>query len=230
MEPLLGSQVRSQLSTHARSTRHRINSMRIATVIYDRSTWDAYLGPSIAGLSESVPVLAVNNAQNSVSTNIAQIYNTLLSIDGPDITAFMHPDVTFGSDFAREVQDSISLLQERRWGALGIVGRSDGGDYVWGSGVDVPTEVSTLDSCCLITRASFGIRFDSSRFDEFHCFVEDYCLQVRNAGLEVLVLPIDVQHHSATLSHRGKAWGAYRRYRKRLDRKWRKRFPSIMTT
>ena len=62
-------------------------------------------------------------------------------------------------------------------GAVGIVGRAWEGDYVWGHEIDTPEAVCTLDSSFLLTRTDLGLTFDDSRFDEFHCFVEDYCLQ-----------------------------------------------------
>ena len=40
----------------------------------------------------------------------------------------------------------------------------------------------TLDSCFVLTRTDLGLAFDATRFDQFHCFVEDYCLQCHADG------------------------------------------------
>ena len=110
-----------------------------------------------------------------------------------------------------------------------MVGRSWDGAYVWCHEVDTPTAVCTLDSCFLVTRNVLQLRFDSDRFDEFHCFVEDYCLQCHDSGLGVWVVPAQVHHEGVTFAREGSRWGQYDRYRKRLDRKWRRRFPDFTT-
>jgi hypothetical protein len=123
------------------------------------------------------------------------------------------------------------VLDQRgaNWGALGIVGRSWEGDYVWCHEIDAPTRVCSLDSCSLITRRSFGTRFDQKRFDEFHCYVEDYCFQVQAAGYGVYVIPTTARHGSATKSVKGAQWGKFKKYRRRLGWKWRRRFGEIFT-
>jgi hypothetical protein len=204
--------------------------VKIGTVIYDRTVWDQYLGPSIGGLTDPVDVLAVDNSANKLTKNVASLYNVILSLEGHDVTILAHPDITFDSDFISSLAAVLESLAGSDWGALGIVGRADGGEYIWGKSISTPVEVCTLDSCFIVTRSSLGFTFDESNFDEFHCFVEDYCLQVKSAGFTVMVVPIRAKHHSASLKIKGKGWGSHRKYRQRLNRKWRKSFPSIMTT
>ncbi|MEW6213033.1 MAG: hypothetical protein AB1631_32220, partial [Acidobacteriota bacterium] len=115
------------------------------------------------------------------------------------------------------------------WGAMGIVGRTWDGKYVWCHEVQEPTPVCTLDSCSLITTRSHGIMFDQNRFNEFHCYVEDYCLQCHAQNLGVFVFPTAAHHGSATKNVRGSAWGRYGKYRRRLKLKWWRKFDAIYT-
>ena len=108
---------------------------------------------------------------------------------------------------------SIDRLDEGGvpWGALGMVGRSWDGNYVWCHDVDGPTAVCTLDSCFLVTRTDLRLWFDAGRFDEFHCFVEDYCLQCHHAGLGVWVVPVPVESRGSHVRQGGLPLGALRR-------------------
>jgi len=89
--------------------------------------------------------------------------------------------------------------------------------------------VCTLDSCFVLTRTDLGLAFDATRFDQFHCFVEDYCLQCHAEGRGVWVVPVAAWHAGATYTELGSRWGGYDRYRKQLDKKWRRRFPNLTT-
>jgi hypothetical protein len=174
----------------------------------------------------------LSNVDNRLSTNLACLYNVLLRIEGPELRVLVHPDVTFEPDLVVRLTDATAALGEsgEQWGAIGIVGRAwDGGDYVWCHELDAPRPVCTLDSCFVLTRAELELEFDAKRFDGLHCFVEDYCLQCHAEGLGVWVVPAAASHASATYTQLGSRWGGYDRYRKRLDRKWRKRFPGLTT-
>jgi hypothetical protein len=166
-----------------------------------------------------------------LGTSVARLYNVLRRIEGPRVRAFVHADVTFEPDLVARVTAAVDHLEAAgaSWGALGIVGRSWEGAYVWCHEVDTPTAVCTLDGCFLATHADLPIAFDERRFDELHCVVEDYCLQCHDAGCGVWVLPAHARHESATFAREGSRWGRYDHYRRRLDRKWRRRFPGFTT-
>lgn len=127
---------------------------------------------------------------------------------------------------------AIARLDELsvRWGALGTVGRSWQGAYVWGHEVAAPTEVCTVDACCIVIDTRHRMSFDEQTFDGLHCYVEDYCMQCHSAGLGVFVIPSQLEHASATFAREGSRWGAYPKYRNRLARKWRREFPGLTTT
>jgi hypothetical protein len=204
----------------------------IAAVVNDRDVADRLLGTSLCGLDEPTQELLLSNTDGELGTNLARLYNVLGRVAGPTVRAFVHSDVSFSHDLVERVMSAVLHLEKARkpWGALGIVGRSwDGGPFVWCHEIETPTPVCTLDSCFLVTRTDLPLRFDSDRFDEFHCFVEDYCLQCHDSGLGVWVIPAHVHHEAVTFTREGSRWGRYDRYRTRLDRKWRRRFPDFTT-
>ena len=204
----------------------------IASVVHDRLVAERYLLHSLDALAEPAQTLVLANTENALTTNLASLYNVLLRLDGPVRRAFVHPDVSFEPDLVSRLVGAADELEAAGspWGAIGIVGRAWEGEYVWGHSIDAPWPVCTLDSCFLLTRTDLGLEFDAKRFDELHCFVEDYCLQCHADGHGVWVVPADATHASATFTEHGSRWGGYDRYRKRLDRKWRRRFPNLTTT
>ena len=197
----------------------------------DEKVLDQYLRPSIRKLDQEVALFALDNTANVLTTNIASLYNLLGRLSSVNLRAFLHPDIAFEASFLDDLFKAIHFLEQRdlQWGALGIVGRSWQGDYLWCHEVSEPTLVCCLDACSLITDVGKGIRFDQKWFNEFHCYVEDYCLQCHAAGLGVYVFPTIASHGSATKSVRGGQWGKYRKYRRRLQLKWRRKFRTIYT-
>jgi hypothetical protein len=203
----------------------------IASVVHDGRVAEQYLLRSLEALEEPVQRLVLSNADNALTKNLASLYNVLLRLEGPTRRAFVHPDVTFGPDLVTRLSSAMDDMEAAGspWGAIGIVGRAWEGEYVWGHETDAPQPVCTLDSCFLLTRTDLGLEFDAEHFDQFHCFVEDYCLQCHATGRGVWVVPVAAWHASATYNELGSRWGGYDRYRKQLDKKWRRRFPNLTT-
>jgi len=206
--------------------------LSFASVVNDRTVAERFLLPSLGALDEEAPTFLLSNEENALGTNIAQLYNILKRLEGPRVRAFVHSDLTFASDLVRRLTAAMVTLEQAdsSWGALGIVGRAWEGDYVWAYDVAAPEPVCTLDSCFIVTRADLGIDFDAKRFDDLHCYVEDYCLQCHDNGYGVWVVPASARHEGTTHAREGSRWGRYDRYRRRLDRKWRRRYPGFTTT
>lgn len=207
-------------------------TVSFASVVKDRAIAERYLLASIAGVDEPTSTFLLSNVDNELGTNMAHLYNVLKRLDGPAVRAFVHPDVEFEGDLVTRLTSALVELETAnvRWGALGIVGRAWEGEYVWCNDLASLSPVCALDSCFVATRTDLGLDFDAKRFDELHCFVEDYCLQCHDAGYSVWVFPASAHHRNATFQREGSRWGSYDRYRKRLDRKWRRRFPGLTTT
>jgi hypothetical protein len=207
--------------------------LSIACPVHDRRLAETYLVPSLDALDGEAPVrFLLDNEDNAISRNVAYLYNLLARLEGPPVRIFSHADVTFPADFARRIASAVDELERRNvtWGALGIVGRSWEGEYVWGHQLAEPAEVCTVDACCAIIDTRHRISFDDRTFDGFHCHVEDYCMQCHAGGRGVFVIPSQLEHVSATYTVEGSRWGQYPKYRKRLARKWRRQFPNLTTT
>jgi hypothetical protein len=202
-----------------------------ASVIHDHAVAADHLVASLDALDEPAQALLLANEENALTTNIASLYNVLLRMEGPVRRVFVHPDVSFRPDLVARLSSAADGLEAAgaAWGALGIVGRAWEGAYVWSQEIVAPQPVCTLDSCFMLTRTDLPLTFDAKRFDQFHCFVEDYCLQCHAEGYGVWVVPAEATHTGATYAQLGSRWGNYDRYRKWLDRKWRKRFPNLTT-
>lgn len=124
----------------------------------------------------------------------AAIANPFFDEATEDVVAVVHADTTFAPGaigvFARAAIDNDCVT-----GIVGRVKPIDGDPkqgYTWcrdGGGF-----VSTLDSSSAFMRRSWGFRIDGATFDDFHCVVEDLCLQARRRGIRSLVPHADASH------------------------------------
>ena len=100
--------------------------------------------------------------------------------------------------------------------------------------------VTTLDSCSILINKDHHLKFDEENFDEYHHFVEDYCMQIKYIKkLKIYTLLIDTYlpldepkyesdiseknyfiHYGATFINEGTRWGNWIKYKKILDKKW----------
>ncbi len=142
----------------------------------------------------------------------ATIANPFFAEAPEDVVGIVHADTSFApgtlEGFAGSAMDGD---------IVGIVGRSIGGQYVWGrAGGGV---VSTLDSCSVFFAKRYDLRFDGVVFDDFHCCVEDLCLQASARGITSRV-PHLVADHIGVLDRPPEWMPNYARYREALVRKW----------
>lgn len=147
----------------------------------------------------------------------AIIYNEVLDETKERFVCFVHADVS-----CHGLLNAINkTIIERPNHLLGIVGVKNG--YHW-SKPNQLYDVMTLDSCCVVVDKEMGLRFDDKTFDEYHCYVEDICMQ---AG-KVSTMYINTEnnegdffaHHGHTWNKLGGSWGNYNKYRKLLSDKW----------
>jgi len=144
------------------------------------------------------------------------------------LVCFVHSDVTC-KGLEESILDTIGKYGFD--GAMGVVGAGS----KWGS-LDHSFMSPTCDSCCLVVDASRPERFDE-RFDGYHLYVEDYCVQVGGArimlinanegwGVKHLVGDRWFLHHSQTLRRKGHSWGDYNDYKLKLYQKWGRVIPT----
>ncbi len=148
----------------------------------------------------------------------AAIANPFIDSATEDVVAVIHADTTFAPGSLKKF---ASMASEGPY-LVGIVGRREQtpgepfSGYVWCN--DGGGEVSTLDSSSVFFRRDLGLRFDGVTFPDFHCVVEDLCLQARAKGVRSVV-------GDAKASHLGSAteptWNAeFYKYRDRLLQKY----------
>ena len=145
---------------------------------------------------------------------LAKVANRYLRYTACEVFGLVHADTTF----ARGSLTTFSAAA-RAGAAVGMVGRSLEGAYVWSKEVKEVTPVSTLDCCSIFIPTSFGLTFDDVTFDGLHCYTEDMCLQADKAGLRVEVVP-SIAYHKGGRTFNAYWQNDYWQMRARLERKW----------
>jgi len=153
---------------------------------------------------------------------------------------FVHQDVELDSDsWLEDVEKLLDDIQDL--GIAGVAGMSEKGrnfterrrgyisdcGEIWGEPLEKAEVVQTLDECLLVVPKSVfdNMKFDEKTFDNWHCYGADYCLCVRQKGLEAYVIPAFVYHRSLRSNIKELV-----DYQKRLYNKHRKSYRYIYTT
>lgn len=147
------------------------------------------------------------------SDGICAAYNRVLDLArqtaGCEGVVLLHDDTELGTASRTQVLDA---LKESDVGLVGVVGGRDLHGPIW---VDARSwagvandsygrreygppagDVDVVDGLLLaIAPAAYSkLDFDQKTFPAFHAYDTDYCLQVREAGLRVRVVPVDYRH------------------------------------
>lgn len=207
----------------------------IAYINHNEEAFKKYLKPSLDNIKGEFDVLFTSDIEKP-ATN----YNDIISRANTKYILFVHQDVTFGSNFLENIHSTIAHLKTKEgcsdFGALGIVGTDVSGEYIWGKHSEV-NEVEKLDCCCILINKEHRLEFDNKTFDDFHLYVEDYCMQSKyRRGRKCWTISTNAseakktdaysleenyaKHHSVTVNERGYAWGRYWEYHERLKNKW----------
>lgn len=155
---------------------------------------------------------------------------------------FIHQDVELDSDlWLEKVENLLEAIPDL--GIAGVAGMSENGKtdnergrgyisdcgQIWkfANPVEKPEKVQTLDECLLIVpRSVFNkLQFDSKTFDNWHCYGADYCLSVREIGLNSYVFPAFIYHRSLLTNVKNVL-----SYQKRLFNKHGRNYKHIYTT
>lgn len=207
----------------------KMEMITIAYIAHDTEVFNKYLHPSLQNLRGEFDTICLSSKDNMPAIN----YNHMLDMSKSRYVLFLHEDTTFGPDFLERIFVSINKFPD--FGAIGAVGNYKN-NIQW-SGADNIMEVKTLDCCCILINKDHGIRFDDKTFDEYHLYVDDYCLQADARGLKNYTIPINAaeagsndkyrmgasyfKHHSATVNKLGYCWGRYNEYLQRMNDKWK---------
>lgn len=160
---------------------------------------------------------------------LGTVGNRWLGFARSTVVAIVHADTVFEPGALTVFRDAA----ERHHALTGIVGRRPGRN-VWCHSVVAPyangVEVFTLDGCSVFVPSVLrSIRFDDVTFDNFHCCVEDLCLQARAMGHRSIV-PRTTASHRGMINRPNDWLDRYWVYRRQLDIKWKQRFPDFQTT
>jgi hypothetical protein len=202
----------------------------IAYISYNPDAFKKYLGPSLESLSPgNFIITAVPNGNKPASA-----FNKVLKESKCEYIIFTHEDISFSSNLLERVEYTIKAIPD--FGVLGLVGRDKKWNYCW-SIRKRSFVVSTLDCCFVVIRKSDKLMFDEKTFDDYHLYIEDYCMQVKKeygrVSCTLLMnsvhdkeFPDYLRHHFMTTKRLGFCWGKYKQYRDILF----KRYPDITTT
>lgn len=189
--------------------------MRIVAI--DNGTFDTYLGKSDLSGFDVIRL--------KPDASPATLYNEQLDSYHGWI-CFVHSDVSCNG-----LRDAIEDAIDHDDMIYGAVGANNG--IKW-SRSDKLFDLVTCDSCCIVVNTEWGLRFDDKTFDEYHLYVEDFCLQARDIGIGCSTMYLDAFegsatfnvdryfiHHSHTLNKLGCSWGSYAKYKSKLLDKWK---------
>lgn len=197
------------------------------------------LGPSLAALNGGFDVLKTDSKECPAAN-----YNTMIDRCNTSVLILTHQDVTFSPDLLTRLDVAIGAIPN--FGAFGMVGVDPQRRYYWSKDGAI-ARICSIDCCFIVIRKELGLKFDNSTFNEYHMYVEDYCGQVSNMGLNCYTIPINsaalgkdetyedavkkcgsnfLNHHSFTCGERGYCWGRWAEFRAKLKAKW----PGIETT
>lgn len=183
-------------------------------------------------LPEEVEFIKLDNEDNKNFNSAAEALNYGIKKARNDIVVCAHEDLVFRKEwFESFIEQECRLVD---WGVLGIVGMGFDRKMHWGSDYDVPYKVATLDECCYIINRKNGIWFDEETFKSWHCYGVDFCLQAYDRGLNVYVVSGPATHGGRNYTHshiHSKNWyPALELAHELVKKKWKKIFPTIITT
>lgn len=211
----------------------------IGVLNHNQKIFDKFFNKSIKNLKNNYQIIIKYNL------NPAKAFNEIIDESKNDYILFVHADVLFDNHFINSIEKNISQFPE--FGAMGVVGvvkpflRKK--KYIKSNSLNNPC-VTTLDSCCILINKKHKLKFDYLRFNEFHHFVEDYCMQVKyNLKLKIYLISTNFYcdtlnkksefnknyfyHGSSTIKERGSRWGKWKYYKRILDEKWNRK---VITT
>jgi hypothetical protein len=193
----------------------------IGYIDHNDDVFNKYLGPSLLNLSGDFDVIKTKSS-NSPAIN----YNEILKKSNNRFVILTHQDISFSKTLLQRIEKTIN--DNPNFGVLGFVGVDSSKKYFW-SDLNKQHEVQTLDCCFIVADKENNVFFDEKTFNDFHLYVEDFCLQTKKStGKSPYTILISKDpktenflcHHSVTLKNLGSRWGKYDEYRKKLLNKW----------
>jgi len=213
----------------------------IVVVYNNEQALERILLPSLKNQTASFELIKLDNTGGRFKSAAEALNYGAKQANGKYIM-FVHQDVELDSDlWLQKVENILNLIPDL--GIAGVAGMSENGKtdkergrgYISNCGqiweyanpVEKPEKVQTLDECLLIVpRPVFNkLQFDSAVFDNWHCYGADYCLSIKQMGLNSYVIPAFIYHRSLLTNVKNMP-----SYQKRLFNKHRRNYKHIYTT
>jgi hypothetical protein len=204
----------------------------IAYIDHDKEVFNKYLKPSLDNLKGVFEVISVSSQLMP-----AKNYNELIDMSSNNWIILTHQDVSFPPNLLESIENTINFIGKNDIGALAMIGVNKIGEYKWSNKKEIH-KIETSDCCFLVINKSNGIYFDDVNFDDFHLYVEDYCIRVKKIlDKDIYTILIDsegimdsdwndnysfdkLRHHSYTCDKIGFCWGNYYEYKQKLINIW----------
>jgi hypothetical protein len=204
----------------------------IGYIDHNQEIYNKYLKPSLDSLNEDFELISISDKLYP-----AENYNKIIHLSHNNWIILTHQDVSFPSNLLECIEKTIKEIGEQNVGALAMVGVNVFGEYNF-SKKNIIYEIQTSDCCFIVINKENNIYFDNLNFDEYHLYVEDYCLRInKELNKKIYTILIDsegimdkdwnnsfifnkLRHHSYTCDKIGFCWGRYGEYRNKLTSIW----------
>lgn len=192
--------------------------LSIVCVYNDKRVLECCLLGSLKNQTANHELLALDNTKGQFKS-AAEALNYGGRLAKGKYIMFVHQDVDLCSNTwleeAEKILESISGL-----GIAGVAGMSGNGNtnrergrniikhgkpatfWSWGTAIQKPEPVQTLDECLIIIPKSIFdiLQFDQKICDNWHIYAVDYCLSVQKIGFGVYAIPMFIYHRSTGAS------------------------------
>jgi hypothetical protein len=196
-----------------------VPTLMLVVLAKDQPELDAFKLETVRGVCTELVLVSNPNKQFG---GLGLIANKYLDASSSEVFGIVHADTVFGGgkdEHSTESAIEIFSKEAANYSVSGMVGRCLDGRYLWSSDTGDDRNVSTLDSCSIFFRKDSGLRFDTAVFDDFHCCVEDICLQAMSRDIPRRVPRCYAEHNG--IVNRSPSWmSTYWHYRGLLVNKW----------
>jgi beta-1,4-mannosyl-glycoprotein beta-1,4-N-acetylglucosaminyltransferase len=195
-------------------------------ISHNEEAFEKYLGPSLEKINGKYQSIFTDDLKNP-----AYNYNKIISECKTKWLILCHEDIAFSNDLLDQIKETIKLNPDSKF--FGIAG-SNGNEIISSNSKD-SKDILTTDSCFIvIDTENLDLNFDENTFDDFHLYVEDFCVQLGEKGKTILCdytepynYPDEeenkkkwILHGGSTYFKSGSQWGRYKEYKEKLNKKW----------
>ena len=205
----------------------------IGYINHNNDVFEKHLNKSLKNLRGEFDIIST-----SCEDCPAKNYNKIIDASTNDWIILTHQDISFSEDLLEKIELTMKTLDDKgcNYSALGLVGIDiNTEEYRWSNSEEI-YELETCDCCFMVINKNNTVRFDSDLFNDFHLYVEDYCVSVKQFGSIYTIFGVEsydstsrnvyplpesyIIHHSETVRLRGFTWGRYFEYKEKLNNKW----------